>query len=371
MEQFLIQTLPSFLLGLPIGYFILRKFFKNSIFLKIGFLWLTNLLFIVSNANAVNFFPKDYPVYIGTPLGIIISIVFFIIASRIISKLTDATDNLNKLNNGNLSVSIDKENKDRQDEVGTISRSTEQLSINLRNAIASIKKAADSISEQVDSLDAMSHELKTRANDQATALEEISAAVEEMTANIDQNTMNAQQTQTIAVEANRVVKEGNDSTIVAVEAMRNIAEKIKIIDDIAFQTNILALNAAVEAARAGEHGKGFAVVAAEVRRLAEHSKVAASEIQQVSGNAVEVSEEASGKLAIVVPEIDKTTRLVQEIAASSNEQSMGSGQINVAIQQLNQQTQEHAEAASNIADSAATLNENTEQLQNALSFFKV
>jgi len=167
------------------------------------------------------------------------------------------------------------------------------------------------------------------------------------------------------------IKQGSESTNIAVDAMKNIADKIKIVNDIAFQTNILALNAAVEAARAGEHGKGFAVVAAEVRKLAERSKIAADEIDLLSKNGVEVSEKAGKKLTEIVPEIEKTARLVQEIAAASNEQNSGADQVNNAIQQLNQVTQQNAAASEEMATSSEELSSQAEELKRIISFFKV
>jgi methyl-accepting chemotaxis protein len=158
---------------------------------------------------------------------------------------------------------------------------------------------------------------------------------------------------------------------VAVEAMKEIASKIQIINDIAFQTNILALNAAVEAARAGEHGKGFAVVAAEVRKLAERSKTAAEEIHQVSQRGVNIAESAGQQLNEITPEIDKTARLVQEITASSVEQNSGAAQINSSIQLLNGQTQENALSAEKMEKAANNLKVSAIELKESLGFFQI
>lgn len=371
MKDFLWQTMPSFILGLPVGYFVLKTFFKNSVFLKIGFIWVFNLLLIVVNTEAAHSFKDSYPVYIATPLGVILSAILFIMASKIVKKLADAASNLELLAQGELKKINTHEDYDRNDEIGSISRSVRRLSENLQSAIKSVTASSENMAKHAQELNDLSANLSSSSNVQAASLEEISAAVEEMAANIEQNMQNARQTETIAAAANSTVKEGNASTQTAVDAMRNIAEKIRIIDDIAFQTNLLALNAAVEAARAGEQGKGFAVVAAEVRRLAERSKIAASEIQHVSANAVAVAEVASSKLAIVVPEFERTTRLVQDIAAASVEQNAGSNQINLAIQELNSQTQDHSSAANQILDSATTLTHDSAKLQEALRFFKM
>jgi methyl-accepting chemotaxis protein len=175
------------------------------------------------------------------------------------------------------------------------------------------------------------------------------ASIEQMTSSIAQNTENAKITDGMASKAAKDAADGGEAVNATVEAMKQIAKKIGIIDDIAAQTNLLALNAAIEAARAGEHGKGFAVVAAEVRKLAERSQVAAQEIGEVAGNSVGLAEKAGKLLAEIVPNIRKTSDLVQEITAASTEQSSGVGQINSAVSQLNQTTQQNASSSEELA----------------------
>lgn len=371
MKDFLISTLPSFVIGIPVAYFILRRYYSRSIFLKIGILWVINLLIIVANAQAAVLFAKSYPLYVSAPLGVIISAFIFIIGAKSIKDLEEATKKLNELANGVLDVTIDQEALNQNNEVGDISQSMLTLSENLRNTVQSIKKNADILSSESNDLSAFSSDLTERANKQASSLEEISAAMEEMVANIEQNTENSKQTERIIISANKSVQESNKSSEVAVEAMKEIASKIQIINDIAFQTNILALNAAVEAARAGEHGKGFAVVAAEVRKLAERSKLAAEEIHQVSQRGVNISESAGQQLNEITPEIDKTARLVQEITASSIEQNSGATQINSSIQLLNGQTQENALSAEKMERAANSLNASAKELKESLGFFQI
>jgi len=195
--------------------------------------------------------------------------------------------------------------------------------------------------------------------------------MEEMTSNIQQNTDNAQETEKISTKAAESIRSGNEAAQNSVQSMKDIAEKISIINDIAFQTNILALNAAVEAARAGEHGKGFAVVASEVRKLAERSAEAASEIDEKSKSGVQISKQAGEQLQEVVPEIEKTSRLVQEITAASNEMTSGADQVNSAIQQLNQVTQQNAASSEELATSAEELSSQADQLKQVTSFFKL
>jgi methyl-accepting chemotaxis protein len=195
--------------------------------------------------------------------------------------------------------------------------------------------------------------------------------MEEMASNIQQNTDNAQQTDKIATSASSSIAKVSKASEESTASIKNIADKILIINDIAFQTNILALNAAVEAARAGEHGRGFAVVAAEVRKLAERSKIAADEINVLAKNSVKVTEESAVLLNQIIPEIEKTAKLVQEISAASIEQTSGADQINNAIQQLNTITQQNAAASEELATSAEEMASQAEQLQDIISYFTV
>ena len=209
-----------------------------------------------------------------------------------------------------------------------------------------------------------SQQMSQGATEQASSAEEVSSSMEEMAANIQQNTDNAQQTEKIAIKASTGINTVNDASGATLKYMQEIADKVSIIGEIARQTNILALNAAVEAARAGEHGKGFAVVAAEVRKLAERSQISAVEIDQLTKTSVRATEEAGQLLAEIAPEIGKTAKLVQEIAAASIEQNGGTAQINNALQQLNQVTQQNAA-------SAEELSGQSEQLLSNVEFFNV
>ena len=241
----------------------------------------------------------------------------------------------------------------------------------LSQTIAEVIEAADQLGNASEQISATSQSLSQASSEQAASVEETSASIEQMAASINQNTENAKVTDGMAGKANKEAAEGGIAVKQTVSAMKDIANKIGIIDDIAYQTNMLALNAAIEAARAGEHGKGFAVVAAEVRKLAERSQVAAQEIGQLAETSVNTAESAGALLDAIVPSIAKTSDLVQEITAASQEQSAGVSQINAAMNQMSQITQQNASASEQLAATAEEMTGQAEQLQSLMSFFKL
>ncbi|MDG5466701.1 methyl-accepting chemotaxis protein [Deltaproteobacteria bacterium IMCC39524] len=241
----------------------------------------------------------------------------------------------------------------------------------LNDVIQQVMVATGNVASGSQALASASQEMSQGATEQSASAEEASSSIEEMSANIRQNTDNAMQTEKIAVKAAQEAEQGGAAVADTVAAMKEIANKIVIIEEIARQTNLLALNAAIEAARAGEHGKGFAVVAAEVRKLAERSQTAAGEINSLSVSSVEVAESAGSMLDSIVPSIQKTSELVQEIAAASREQDAGADQINSSIQQLDKVIQQNAAATEEMASTSEELTSQSDQLKDMMAFFKV
>jgi methyl-accepting chemotaxis protein len=282
--------------------------------------------------------------------------------------IEDVVRVMRAMSSGDLTQTIDKSYEGVFDEM---KRYTNDTVLKLSMVIGEVRSASEAIASASEQVSTTAQSLSQSASEQAAGVEQTGASVEEMTASIAQNTENSKITDSMATKAAGEATEGGHAVKATVVAMKQIAQKISIIDDIAYQTNLLALNAAIEAARAGAHGKGFAVVAAEVRKLAERSQVAAQEIGTVATESVELAERAGSLLNEMVPSIKKTSDLVQEISAASQEQSTGVNQINSAMTQLSQATQMNASASEELAATAEEMSGQAEQLQQTIAFFKV
>lgn len=284
-----------------------------------------------------------------------------------IEKLRSSVDVAKLVSKGDLTIDFTT----MKNKGGDLDQALEEMVNNLREIASAIYNGAENVSAASQQVAAASQQMSQGAQEQASASEEVSSSMEQMVANIQQNTDNSRETEKIANKAAKDIQVSSNSVSETVEAITTIAERIAIIEEIASKTDLLALNAAVEAARAGEHGKGFAVVAAEVRKLAERSQKAASEITEISSKTVKSAEESKLLLMNTLPDINKTAELVQEIAAASVEQNTGADQVNGAIQQLSTVTQGNASAAEQMSSNAEELNSQAEELKAAVSYFKL
>ncbi|HON14004.1 MAG TPA: methyl-accepting chemotaxis protein [Treponema sp.] len=303
-------------------------------------------------------------------LGLAISFILTLLIARSFTKpILKAAEFASQIAQGHLYITINKESLRRGDEIGDLARSMETMKENLVRIIAGIRESTQQVASGSGEISNTAQVLSQGATEQASSAEEISSSMEEMNSTVRQNADNSMQTEAIAQRTAQDAQNGGEAVQRTVQAMKQIAEKIGIIEEIARQTNLLALNAAIEAARAGESGKGFAVVAGEVRKLAERSQQAASEISALSQKSVATADEAGAVISRIVPDIRKTAELVQEISASSREQNSGIEQINKAILQLDQVIQHNAAASEELASMAEQLSAHSRQLEEEISFF--
>jgi len=281
------------------------------------------------------------------------------------------TSDLYKTSKGDLTMTVPEYIKNRKDEIGTLSRSFVSLIDNLRNIVTSVIHGADYVAGASQQISSSAQQISQGAAEQASASEEVSSSMEKMATSVEQNADSASLTEKISTTAAEGISNVRNASQESLRSIQQIAEKITIVNDIAFQTNILALNAAVEAARAGEHGKGFAVVAAEVRKLAERSKVAADEINSLSNTSVRVTEDSVKQMNEIIPEIENTAKLLQEMTNVANEQKANAVQVNSGVQELNKVTQQNAAASEEMATSSEELAGQADQLRETISFFKL
>ena len=297
--------------------------------------------------------------------------IMIVVVRKIISPLDMASNSLKEIASGNLLIEIDNKLINQKDEIGTLARSLQNMTANLQDIVGKVTTAANYIASGSNQVSDSSQLLSSGAVEQAASAEEVSSFMEEMSANISQNADNSSQTEKIAIKAARDARESGETVKEAVEAMTLIASKINIIEEISRSTNLLALNAAIEAARAGEHGRGFAVVATEVRKLAEQSQKAAGEITELASNTVTLSKGSGEKLSKLVPDIERTAELVEEISAASNEQQSGVDQITSAIHQLDKIIQNNASSSEELASTSEELAAQAEQLKEAIQYFTI
>jgi methyl-accepting chemotaxis protein len=299
-------------------------------------------------------------------VGMVYAAVVFMLKRLVAKDLLEAVRRLTAVASGDLTA---HKRIDRKDEIGQLMSALNEMVQHLSSIVREVREVAENVSSGSSQLASAVEALSRGAMDQASATEEVSSSMEEMASTIGQNAENASETKGVSARSAVDAKEGGEAVHKTMEAMKTIADRISIIEEIARQTNLLALNAAIEAARAGEQGRGFAVVASEVRKLAERSRHAAAEINALAGGSVEIAVQAETRLGKLVPDIQRTAQLVHEISNASHEQNAGVGQINQAVQQLDQVTQKNAAAAAEMSSTSAELAGQAESLKKSIAFF--
>ncbi|MFN8254940.1 MAG: methyl-accepting chemotaxis protein [Bacteroidales bacterium] len=367
MSQISIISIVCVVSILP-AYFILKAIFGKSIMLTVS-LWTVLFVLFCSWLHFIGGTIGIKSLLWITPTGFAVGTLVYIYLNKILKlPLNQIITKVSQVSEGDLSVAIHESAV--KSEMDILNNSLKRMIDKMNGVVGEIKMSARDIAGASNELSATSEQLSESANEQASSVEEVSATMEEMTANVESNTSSSKQTESITMELSKTIEELNRSAKESLDSVSAISNKISIITEIAFQTNILALNAAVEAARAGEHGKGFAVVASEVRKLAEHSKNAAEEIISLANKSLKATEDSGRLMFKIIPDIEKTARLVQEIAVSSVEQNNGINQVNNAIQQLNNVSQQNAVTSEEMAAKAEALLNRSDKLNKSITYFK-
>ena len=372
MESFIKSVIILLVVGIPVSIILMRILFKNSVFRQISTIWIITLLFTSINNSARIQFEAFYPQAMALPIAIIVIGLGIYFASKIVKDpLNKMTDDLAKLAKGDISIHVIESFATRQDEIGSLANSVKLLASSLTQMVGNVQSNSKELNAIIRDLNVIVTLLNNNSSAQSTSIEEISATMEQIAAAIQQNSENSQHTESISAKTITAIKAGNESTLLSIEAMGEVADKVKLINDIAFQTNILALNAAVEASHAGDAGKGFAVVALEVKRLAESSKRAAFEVEEVSNRVLLVSRESGSQLHEIVEDASLTATLIKEITSASLEQNTSVQQINYAIQSLNKMIQDNSNEVEKINDKTYLLSETAKKLSNTILNFSL
>lgn len=355
------------------GTVVLRTLFKGSIFLRIGIIWITNVFLVVVNSKIHYANPVGYPFHLTLIVGLSVTTLMLYGVSRWVRKPLDyLINNVKNLSKGDLaSFEVDTKQRKYKGELKILNQTINELVTIFKSSIKEINESAIRVNHLGTTTNKIAKDLSIANNEQASSIEEISASMEQMNANIESSHSNADKTKMQTEITNNNLRDSNQSAQDLLKAMILITEKIKIIDQIATQTNLLALNASIEAKQAGEAGKGFNVVASEVRNLAENSKNAAVEIQEIIEHGKLLSEIVSQKLEQTIPNMEQTVNLMSEINASSKELKTGSDQITSALNGINHITQTNSKVAEELTNDSSKLSNQSQKLIKNIDFFKI
>jgi len=369
MHEFVKSSIVLLLIIIPLTYIILKLLFKNSIFQKIGFIWVISSVLAIINSEAKVIF-DDYTRIMAIPVNTVIFAIAIYWASLIVKvPLKVMINDLVKLTKGDLGINITENYKNRKDELGTLANSINELTLNLNKMLSSMKQNSQKQTQISQNMNLIADSLTNSTSAQASSIEEISATMEEIASNISLNSDNSVKTEKNTLKTIETIEEGSNSTLKSVEAIKQVTEKVQLINDVAFQTNILALNAAVEASHAGDAGKGFAVVANEVKKLAERSNQAAQEIESVSANVLKIAESSRSQFKDIISEAGSTAELIKEITSNSLEQNTNVQQINDSVQGLNRMVQTNTTEVDKINSLAGNLSETANEMDGLINYF--
>lgn len=355
----------------PVCTVLLRLIFKKSVVTNVGIVILIVVAICVVLSYIIAKLGMQH-LFWAAPIGVgLLFACYYFIDLKIRKPLQKLTKTLDELSDGNLYMKFGALVTNRNDELGHIVRATEKMTDKFRNALKEVFESVNALNINSQELSKTSIGITERVNEQTGSIEEIASSVEEILSNIQNNSDNANKTEQISQSAVQGITRSQKTSHEVNLAMKEIAERIKIVNEISIQTNILSLNASVEAARAGVHGKGFAVVAKEVQKLAERSKKAAAEINEISAKASKLTGDADNELSKVAPEINKTSNLLQDITLANAQQESGVEQVNSALQQLNLIAQQNASMAEELSTQSEKLQNQSNLLQDAISYFKL